>query len=61
MSTRVSGVNPFDRSRDVDRPLHHYGGGCGHEGPRTTGCPVHGDNCCWGGNEGTRVDESKSI
>lgn len=57
MATELSGVNPYDRSRDEDTPQHHYGGGCGHDGPRTTGCPVHGDNCCWGGNENTRAGE----
>lgn len=58
MATELSGVNPYDKSRDPDRPQHHYGGGCGHEGPRTT-CPVHGDNCCWGGNENTRFGKSE--
>ncbi|KAL1865302.1 hypothetical protein Daus18300_007192 [Diaporthe australafricana] len=53
ITTGITGMNPYDRSLDPDRPTHHYGGGCGHDGPRTS-CPVHGDNCCWGGNEDAR-------
>ncbi|KAI3396245.1 hypothetical protein diail_12389 [Diaporthe ilicicola] len=53
ITTGVTGLNPYDRSMDPDRPTHHYGAACGHDGPRTS-CPVHGDNCCWGGNEDAR-------